>query len=118
MQDQPVYQDILEYILKSLINHPENLEVHRTLDEMGVLLRVNAHAQDMGLIVGRKGETIKSLRSIMRAIGLKHHARVNVKIEEPADSDRQRFRREVPVREAPARERVTSDEIIETLKQD
>ncbi|MEK7673876.1 MAG: KH domain-containing protein [Patescibacteria group bacterium] len=96
------YQTILEDLLKSVVNYPESLKVQRILDEMGVLLKIKAHPQDMGLIVGRKGEMIKALRTIMRVIGLKHHARVNLKIEEPTQLER---------------EKITSDNIIETLRE-
>lgn len=121
---ESVYQDILESILKALVNHPDEVEVKRTLDEMGVLLTVKVNPQDMGLIVGRKGDMIKSLRTLMRTIGLRHHARVNIKLDEPAGGGgghRNTYQPRYPERhnrERPeqSREPVTSDQIIGELK--
>ncbi len=134
---ESVYQDILESILKALVNNPDEVEVKRTLDEMGVLLTVKVNPQDMGLIVGRKGDMIKSLRTLMRTIGLRHHARVNIKLEEPVGGDGGGHRNtyqprypsrhdrdattasrsnEVGMSNAPSREPITSDQIIGELK--
>ena len=124
---ESVYQDILESILKALVNHPDEVVVKRTLDEMGVLLTVKVNPQDMGLIVGRKGDMIKSLRTLMRTIGLRHHARVNIKLDEPAGvggghrnmyQPRQPSRRDYELSDQPAREPVTSDQIIGELKEE
>lgn len=76
-------QDFLEYIVKSLVDHPEDVKVDRKVDEMGVLLSLKVNPEDMGQIIGRAGSTARSIRSLIRIIGLKNHARVNLKIEEP-----------------------------------
>ncbi len=82
---QPVAdQDFLEYIIKALVDHPEDVKVDRKVDEMGVLLSLNVNPKDMGQIIGKAGSTAKSIRNLVRIIGLKHQARVNLKIEEPA----------------------------------
>ncbi len=82
---QPVVdQDFLEYIVKSLVDHPDDVKVERKVDEMGVLLSLKVNPKDMGQIIGRAGSTAKSIRNLVRIIGLKNQARVNLKIEEPA----------------------------------
>lgn len=76
-------QEFLEYIIKNLVDHPEDVKVDRKVDEMGVLLSLRVHPEDMGQVVGREGSTARSIRTLVRIIGLKNHARVNLKIEEP-----------------------------------
>ena len=76
-------QDFLEYLVKALVDNPNDVKVDRRVDEMGVLLTLKVHAEDMGQIVGREGSTAKSIRTLVRIVGLKNHARVNLKIEEP-----------------------------------
>ncbi len=76
-------QDFLEFLVKSLVDHPDDVKVDRRVDEMGVLLSLRVHPEDMGQIVGRAGSTAKAIRSLVRIVGLKNHARVNLKIEEP-----------------------------------
>ncbi len=76
-------KEFLEYIIKALVDHPEDVKVERKVDEMGVLLSLNVNSEDMGQIIGRSGSTARAIRSLVRIIGLKNHARVNLKIEEP-----------------------------------
>jgi hypothetical protein len=76
-------QDFLEFIVKALVDHSEDVKVDRKVDEMGVLLSLKVNSEDMGQIIGRSGSTARSIRSLVRIIGLKNHARVNLKIEEP-----------------------------------
>ncbi len=76
-------QEFLEYIIKSIVDHPEEVEVDRKVDEMGVLLSLRVHPDDMGQVVGRQGSTAKALRTLLRIVGVKNNARVNLKIEEP-----------------------------------
>ncbi len=76
-------QDFLEYIIKALVDYPEDVKVDRKVDEMGVLLSLKVNPEDMGQIIGREGSTAKAIRSLVRIVGLKNHARVNLKIEEP-----------------------------------
>ncbi len=76
-------KDFLEFIVKALVDHPDDVKVDRTVDEMGVLLSLVVHAEDMGQIIGKAGSTARSIRSLVRIVGLKNHARVNLKIEEP-----------------------------------
>lgn len=76
-------KDFLEFVIKSIVNHPDDVEVTRAVDEMGVLLTLKVHREDMGQVIGRQGATAKAIRSILRVIGLKNSARINLKIEEP-----------------------------------
>lgn len=81
-------KDFLEYMIKSIVDHPDEVKVDRKVDEMGVLLTLRVNPQDMGQVVGRQGTTAKSVRSLLRIVGIKHNARVNLKIEEPEGSTR------------------------------
>ncbi len=81
-------QKFLEYVVTSLVDHPEDVKINRTVDEMGVLLTLSVHKDDMGKIIGRSGATAKAIRTVLRVVGMKHDARVNLKIEEPEGSER------------------------------
>lgn len=76
-------KDFLEFLVKSLVAHPDDVQVERKVDEMGVLLSLKVHAEDMGQIIGKSGSTARAIRSLLRIVGLKNNARVNLKIEEP-----------------------------------
>ena len=79
-------KDFLEYLVKALVDHPSDVKLDRRVDEMGVLLSLRVHPEDMGQIVGKGGSTARAIRSLVRIVGLKNHARVNLKIEEPVGS--------------------------------
>lgn len=76
-------REFLEYLVKALVDHPEDVVVERKVDEMGVLLSLKVNSADMGQIIGRQGSIARAIRSLVRIVGLKNHARVNLKIEEP-----------------------------------
>lgn len=80
---KPADEDFLAYVVKALVDHPDDVKVERKVDEMGVLLSLKVHPEDMGQIIGKEGSTARALRSLIRIVGLKNHARVNLKIEEP-----------------------------------
>jgi uncharacterized protein len=82
-EETPQYQVMLEYVVKALVDNPNDVQIERKVDEMGVLLSLTVNAQDMGQIVGRQGSTARAIRTLVRIAGLKAHARVNLKIEEP-----------------------------------
>lgn len=86
MAKDSVDQEFLEYLVKSIVDHPDDVKVDRKVDEMGVLLSLKVNSQDMGQVVGRQGATAKSIRSLLRIVGIKNNARVNLKIEEPEGS--------------------------------
>jgi predicted RNA-binding protein YlqC (UPF0109 family) len=79
-------QEFLEFIVKALVDHPEDVKIDRKVDEMGVLLTLKVNPEDMGQIIGKAGSTARAIRSLVRIVGLKNHARVNLKIEEPEGS--------------------------------
>jgi predicted RNA-binding protein YlqC (UPF0109 family) len=81
-------QQFLEYVVKSLVDNPNDVKIKRSVDEMGVLLTLAVHKDDMGKIIGRSGATAKAIRTILRVVGMKNDARVNLKIEEPEGSER------------------------------
>jgi len=76
-------QQFLETVVKALVDHPDSVHINRTVDEMGVLLTLDVHAEDMGKIIGRSGNTAKAIRTLLRVVGMKNDARVNLKINEP-----------------------------------
>jgi len=81
-------QEFLENLVKALVLHPEDVKVTRTVDEMGVLLSLKINPEDMGQVIGRQGATALSIRSLLRIVGLRNNARVNLKIEEPEGRER------------------------------
>ena len=81
-------QQFLEYVVKALVDNPNDVKINRTVDEMGVLLTLVVNKDDMGKIIGRSGATAKAIRTVLRVVGMKNDARVNLKIEEPEGSER------------------------------
>lgn len=81
-------KDFLEFVVKSIVDHPDDVKIERKVDEMGVLLTLWVNPQDMSQVIGRQGSTAKSIRSLLRIVGIKNNARINLKIEEPAGSTR------------------------------
>ncbi len=108
-------QEFIEYVVKALVDHPEEVGVSRKVDEMGVLITLDVHPEDMGMVIGREGMTAKSLRTLLRVIGAKNNARVNLKINEPEGSTRghrheeRREERTDEAASAPVVERTTSE---------
>ncbi len=76
-------QQFLEYVVKELVDNPQDVKVNRTVDQMGVLLTLDVNPADMGKIIGRSGNTAKAIRTLLRVVGMKYDARVNLKINEP-----------------------------------
>ncbi len=81
-------KDFLEMIVKAIVGHPEDVVVDRTVDEMGVLLTLKINPEDMGYVIGRRGQTAQSIRTLLKIVGAKNNARVNLKIFEPEGSNR------------------------------
>jgi hypothetical protein len=79
----PKDQEFLEYVVKSLVDNPNEVKVTRTVDEMGVLMTLLVGAVDMGKVIGRDGNTAKAIRTLLRTVGMKNNSRVNLKISEP-----------------------------------
>lgn len=82
-------QQFVEYIVKSLVGNPDDVVVDRIVDEKGVLLTLTVNPEDLGRVIGRRGVTAQSLRTLLRALGTKNSARYNLKIvnnDSPEDS--------------------------------
>jgi len=124
-------QEFLTTTLKSLVDNPDAVEVVRTVDDMGVLMTVTVSPEDMGKVIGRQGATAKSIRTLLRVVGMKDQQRVNMKIEEPeggmrfgqdkeeSSSSDESDAPEESTEEAPAVEAASADDVdaaIEDLK--
>lgn len=111
-------QQFLETVVKALVDHPDDVRIERTVDEMGVLLTLDVHAEDMGKIIGRSGNTAKAIRTLLRVVGMKHEARVNLKINEPEGGTRAMaaVENDVDENEAPATQEQDLDQAIDDLK--
>jgi predicted RNA-binding protein YlqC (UPF0109 family) len=73
----------LDFVVKSLVDNQGAVKIKRTVDEMGVLMTLSVDPADMGKVIGRQGNTAKAIRTLLRVVGMKNNARVNLKIEEP-----------------------------------
>ena len=73
-------QQFVEYIVKTLVNNPEKVKIERQIDEKGVLLSLSVDPEDVGRVIGRRGATAQSIRTLLRALGTKNDARYNLKI--------------------------------------
>lgn len=76
-------QEFLENVIKALVDNPNDVKIGRSVDEMGVLLTLDLNPADMGKVIGRSGNTAKAIRTLLRVVGMKNNARVNLKINEP-----------------------------------
>lgn len=117
-------RDFIEYVVKMLVDNPDSVKVERKIDEMGVLITLDVHPEDMGMVIGREGMTAKALRTLLRVIGARNNARVNLKINEPVGSERpprtdREPRREEGVGELPKKgpeEKKTLDDVMNDIK--
>ena len=83
-------QQFVEYIVKSLVGHPDDVTIERIIDEKGVLLTLTVNPEDLGRVIGKRGMTAQSLRTLLRALGTKNDARYNLKIVNN-DEDRENY---------------------------
>lgn len=81
-------KDFVAYVVKAIVDHPEDVVVDRTVDEMGVLITLRVNPADMGYVIGKAGATAKAIRTLLRIVGARHNARVNLKILEPEGGQR------------------------------
>lgn len=81
----------LEDIAKAIVSTPDEVEVQSKVDEMGVLLTLTVAKEDMGIVIGREGATAKAIRNLVKIVGMKENARVNVKILEPNGDNSSRY---------------------------
>lgn len=73
-------QQFIEFIIKSLVSHPDDVKIERRIDEKGVLLELSVNPEDLGRVIGKRGATAQSIRTLLRALGTKNDARYNLKI--------------------------------------
>lgn len=91
-------QEFVEMVIKAVVSDPDSVSVQRSIDELGVLLTVQVNPRDMGALIGRSGSTAKAIWTLVRIVGIKNGARVNLRIQEPAQRvDREGNAVEVPV---------------------
>ncbi|MFA6547659.1 MAG: KH domain-containing protein [Candidatus Magasanikbacteria bacterium] len=76
-------QMFVEALVKAIVNNPDKVKTDRTIDERGVLITLDVDPADMGYVIGRGGQTARSIRTLLKIVGAKHNARVNLKINEP-----------------------------------
>lgn len=100
-------QQFVEFVVKSLVNNPDGVHIDRRIDEKGVLLELTVDAEDLGRVIGKRGATAQSLRTLLRALGTKNEARYNLKI---VDVDRPESMNQTAVAAAPAAAGLADDE--------
>ncbi len=107
-------QEFLDFLVRALVDNPSAVKTDRKVDEMGVLITLKVDPADMGKIIGRNGATAKAIRSLLRVVGIKNNARVNLKIEEPEGGRGPRMMREDAQSHEPRMRDV--DEVVDDLK--
>jgi len=109
-------QAFVEYVVKAMVSKPEKVIVERSVDEMGVLLELTVDKDDMGVVIGKEGKTAKSLRTLLRVLGAKNDARVNLKVVEPEGGSRPVKKEEAPKEEDPVE--AVKEEVAEENKEE
>lgn len=104
-------QQFVEYVVRSIVDTPDAVSTERTVDEMGVLITLSVDQNDLGQVIGRQGQTAKAIRTLLRVVGAKNQARVNLKINEPEGSRPPRMEEPAPVETAAPAEDATSSAI-------
>lgn len=101
-------QEFVESVVRSIVGHPDDVKTDRTIDERGVLITLHINPEDMGYVIGRQGQTARSIRTLLKIVGAKSNARVNLKIHEPEGSRR-------PPRREESRDDAPKDEVVEDI---
>jgi len=81
--DETFDREFVEYVVRAIVNHPEDVKADRTIEERGVLITLHVNPEDMGYVIGKSGQTARSIRTLLKIVGAKNNARVNLKIYEP-----------------------------------
>lgn len=110
-------KQFVEYVVKALVSNPEAVSVKRSVDDMGVLLELSVDPADMGKVIGKAGATAKSIRTLLRVLGAKNDARVNLKIIEPEGSEDAAEARESIELEAAPSENEQNDIMAQTKRE-
>lgn len=109
-------EQFLEIIAKAVVANPNDVKVTRTVDERGVLLTLDLNPEDMGYIIGRRGQTAQAIRTLLKIVGAKNNARVNLKINEPEGSQRPERTERTERTERPARTEEIDTSSVDDLK--
>jgi len=117
MPDSNIDQQFVEYVVKSLVGHPDDVAVERTIDEKGVLLKLTVNPEDLGRVIGKRGVTAQSIRTLLRALGTKNDARYNFKIMDDGEGGKPE-RREEPKNDKPADETPDDDAPADTVTEE
>lgn len=96
IHDMAEHQDqvFIEFVIKAIVNHPDKVKVTRTVDERGVLITLDVEPTDIGYVIGRRGNTVRAIRTLLKVVGAKNNALVNLKINEPEGGRRGGMREE------------------------
>ncbi|MBB1564752.1 KH domain-containing protein [Candidatus Gracilibacteria bacterium] len=70
----------LDYIVKSIVTNKDAVKIERKEDELGVLLTLSLDKADMGTVIGKGGNTINSIRTLVRIFGLQIDKKINIKV--------------------------------------
>lgn len=102
-------QEFVEMLVKAIVQHPNDVRTDRTVDEMGVLITLHINPADMGYVIGRQGQTARAIRTLLKIVGAKNNARVNLKIHEPEGSNKDRVPQRAETRKDTSAEAPTLD---------
>lgn len=83
-------QEFVEMVVKAIVGNPKDVKTERTVDERGVLITLHINQADMGYVIGKQGQTARSIRTLLKIVGAKNNARVNLKIHEPEGARNER----------------------------
>ena len=102
--ENSIDMQFIDFIVKSLVSKPENVKIERSIDEKGVLLELTVDPEDLGRVIGKRGATAQSIRTLLRALGTKNEARYNLKIVDNGEPRPERRERSYEPREDYRRE--------------
>ena len=111
-------QQFIEYIVKSLVSNPDDVQIDRTIDEKGVLIELTVNPEDLGRVIGKRGSSAQALRTLLRALGTKNDARYNLKIVDNGEPREQREPREPRSQREDERVEATDETVVKERVQE
>jgi len=111
--ENSIDMQFIDFIVKSLVGKPENVKIERSIDEKGVLLELTVDPEDLGRVIGKRGATAQSIRTLLRALGTKNEARYNLKIVDNGEPRPERRERSYEPREEYHNNEVSHEEAVE-----
>lgn len=111
-------QQFVEFIVKSLVSNPDGVKVERRIDEKGVLLELTVDPEDLGRVIGKRGATAQSLRTLLRALGTKNDARYNLKIIDPSGEATPARDTSYEKEETPAETEESQDDVVSKTRRE